>query len=118
MINKKAYIASKCEADLTNYDPNEMKAIAKFLGLYDNGIFENISVDFSTLNFPLEISYSYHEPEKKNPFKIDMKNKTYHTNLRNWRLIAYLLRILLYRLVENNTPTSPTNRFTYYSLLI
>lgn len=88
MINKKAYIASKCEADLTNYDPNEMKAIAKFLGLYDNGIFENISVDFSTLNFPLEISYSYHEPEKKNPFKIDMKkyadilSKTYEDKLK------------------------------------
>ena len=92
IINKKAYIASKCEANLTNYDPDEMKAIAKFLGLYDKGIFENIVVDFSTLNFPLEISYSYHEAEKKNSFRIDMKkyadilNKTYEDKLRKLAL--------------------------------
>ena len=90
MINKKAYMASKCTASIQDYTPEELDAIAKFLGIYDKGIMEQITVDFSTSNFPIEVDYSYHEAENNQSFHMDLQkyadivNEHFNNDIREY----------------------------------
>lgn len=90
MITKKAYMASKCTASIQDYTPEELDAIAKFLGIYDKGIMEQITVDFSTSNFPIEVDYSYHETKNNQSFHMDFQkyadivNEHYNDDIKGY----------------------------------